>query len=326
MNAFVGFRVNAAGYANPLVRRRLAQEILQDDKFADKVKALAEQAQIAPRPPIWGGRQAPSGSPRIGGAGGPSPRPRGGTKGGARPAAAGAGRRAPGTPRGAGHADGGGPGKAQSGRRARRPGAARPAADPAHCPAGTASRQDARGADGLAQGAPAGQSFHAAAPPSCHSPPAPNSEGAGRANLWQEAAEHLLHKDRRDTALALALDVLRADPEEQAALDIARRVHEYKGETREAAGMARRLLAARLARGETIAAAEALMHLLLLLPPPPDARTRDPAMAVACEGGAGATPSPPGARRWTDSEICPRTPTTGWPPKSAPPRPRWPKN
>ena len=104
---------------------------------------------------------------------------------------------------------------------------------------------------------------------SSSAPPEVGTEGT---NLWREAVRHLLHKDRRDTALALALDVLRADPEEQAALDIARRVYEGRGEAREAAGMARRLLTARLARGETIPASEALMQLLLLLPPPPDAR------------------------------------------------------
>jgi len=43
MRAFTGFRVNAQGYANPIVRSRLAQEAIKDDKFADKLRALAEE-------------------------------------------------------------------------------------------------------------------------------------------------------------------------------------------------------------------------------------------------------------------------------------------
>ena len=47
MTAFGGFRVNATGYANPLVRRRLAQEAVRDEKFADKLQALAEQVSAS---------------------------------------------------------------------------------------------------------------------------------------------------------------------------------------------------------------------------------------------------------------------------------------
>ena len=281
-NAFVGFRVNAAGYANPLVRRRLAQEILQDDTFAEKVKALAAQSRIAPPPPkpppppILGEPEKPPHSRES------ELKAERDKRRQERDDARQALREAQ-----------------ETGTEATR--ARRQVEDERDSQARLLQQQAQRIARLERQVAKMHteqaallkalrQDKVSTMPrpnrPAPHSPASPELT-AGADNPWREAVRHLLHKDKRDAALALALDVLRADPEEQAALDIARRVYESRGETREAAGMARRLVAARLARGETIAVAEALVLLLLLLPPPPDARREVRQWLSHLKGGGG---------------------------------------
>jgi hypothetical protein len=48
--AFAGFRVDVNGYANPLVRKRLAEEASRNIAFADKLRELAKAAAAAPPP------------------------------------------------------------------------------------------------------------------------------------------------------------------------------------------------------------------------------------------------------------------------------------
>src|SRR5579884_1292461 len=47
--AFMGFRMDAGAYANPLVRRRLAEEAVRNPDFAERLRSLA--AQQPPSPP-----------------------------------------------------------------------------------------------------------------------------------------------------------------------------------------------------------------------------------------------------------------------------------
>src|SRR5579883_1029690 len=49
--AFMGFRVDARSYANPLVRRRLAEEAVRNSDLARELRNLAAEARTAPAPP-----------------------------------------------------------------------------------------------------------------------------------------------------------------------------------------------------------------------------------------------------------------------------------
>ncbi len=60
--AFAGFRVDANGYANPLVRKRLADEASRNSDFAGKLRELAATAAAAPPAP---GRPAPTHVPQT---------------------------------------------------------------------------------------------------------------------------------------------------------------------------------------------------------------------------------------------------------------------
>jgi hypothetical protein len=50
--AFAGFRVDANGYANPLVRKRLADEASRNSDFATRLRDLAAAAAAAPQPSV----------------------------------------------------------------------------------------------------------------------------------------------------------------------------------------------------------------------------------------------------------------------------------
>ena len=77
MTAFAGFRVNTSGYALPLVRKRLAQEISRNTLFAEKIRALAEEVQDRPPAPPSGDdrRSKPAPATPEMGAGGQSAGP-----------------------------------------------------------------------------------------------------------------------------------------------------------------------------------------------------------------------------------------------------------
>ena len=85
---------------------------------------------------------------------------------------------------------------------------------------------------------------------------------------WLTAVRHLLDKSKFEQAQALAEDVLKADAADADALDIAVRALEGKKDLRSAAAHARRLLGAHVSRLDAPAAAEALGRLLRLVPRP----------------------------------------------------------
>ena len=88
---------------------------------------------------------------------------------------------------------------------------------------------------------------------------------------WPVAVRHLLDKAKFDTALALAEDVLKIDPDDPDALQIAVRASEGRKEVRLAFGLARRLLVVLLRRAHYQAASETLLTLLRLAPSPEQA-------------------------------------------------------
>lgn len=93
---------------------------------------------------------------------------------------------------------------------------------------------------------------------------------------WPVAVAHLLDKAKFDTALALAEDVLKTDGEDLDALQIAVRAYEGRKEPKPAFSMARRLLSLQVRFGDFPAASETLLTLLRLAASPtqtePDAR------------------------------------------------------
>ncbi len=85
---------------------------------------------------------------------------------------------------------------------------------------------------------------------------------------WPVAVTHLLDKAKFDTALALAEDVLKTDPDDPDALQIAVRALEGRKEPKPAFGLARRLLAVQVRRTDYPAATETLLTLLRLAASP----------------------------------------------------------
>nr|MDQ2686533.1 hypothetical protein [Armatimonadota bacterium] len=270
VTAFAGFRVNATNYANPLVRKRLAQEAVREDKFAGKLRTLAEAAiavsSTLPSTPVPAPKTPPA---KV-------------KDEAARLEAL----------------------RADRDHRRRERDEARQALAEARTARGeaeTAQRHAEHERDEVArlsqrqaqrierlerqaarlQAEQAGllralrqQSPGKEISPAPKSPPAPNNGatapdgGAGKEpsvvneSPWQEAVAHLLHKRKFDIALGLAEDVLRANPEEPDALDIAARAHEGREEARLAVPLLRRLLAVRLAHGSSAEAGETLLRLL----------------------------------------------------------------
>ena len=88
---------------------------------------------------------------------------------------------------------------------------------------------------------------------------------------WPVAVLHLLDRAKFDMALALAENVLKTDPDDPDALQIAVRASEGRREPRLAFGLARRLLAVLLRRSDYPAASETLLTLLRLGPSPEQA-------------------------------------------------------
>lgn len=265
MTAFAGFRVNATGYANPLVRKRLAQEAVREEKFAGKLRALAEEAATVVAVI-------------------PSPTPQTSTVKDKNEAARQEALRT------------------DRDRRRRERDEARQALAEAEAARGEAdnARRNAEAerdeAHRLAQhqthrverldrqvaklhAEQAGllralrhQTADTSAPSVPDSTPALASGTAGKdkplaapsseTSPWQAAVAHLLDKRKYDVALGLAEDVLRTSPENPEALDIAARAHEGRDEPRLAVPFLHRLLSAQLSQGGIPEAAETLLRLL----------------------------------------------------------------
>ena len=270
--AFAGFQPTPKSFALPLVRTRLAQTAVKDDKLAEKLQMLAE-AEVKPAPKPAAAPQLPLPLPIK-----PDPVP-------ALKAELKAERDARRKERDAARQE---LAAAQ---------AAQDAAAKARLTAETerdearllAKKQGERIARLERQAAKAAQTearlVKALNEDKVSPPPSPRRSGAAPnkpeppavSPAWPAAVRHLLDKAKFDTALALAEDVLKADPDDPDALQIAVRAAEGRREPRLAFGLARRLLAGLLRRADYPAASETLLTLLRLAPFPaqaePDVRS-----------------------------------------------------
>jgi len=258
---FLGFRADAKGYANPLVRSRLAQATMKDAALADKLRDLAE---AEPDPAV-----VAKSSPTSAQAAPPPDKPD--------PLIA---------------------VRAERDQRRRERDEARQALGPAQAErdaalksqrASEAARDEAerlvrKQADRISRlerhVARAEQTEtrllkalsedKVSPPPStpARSSQAVQTEIQDVISPWLTAVRHLLDKGKFEQALALAEDVLKGDAGDGDALDIAVRALEGKKDLRSAAAHARRLLGANVSRLDAPAAAETLGRLLRLLPRP----------------------------------------------------------
>lgn len=104
-----------------------------------------------------------------------------------------------------------------------------------------------------------------------HSTGPKEPQGDAVSAAWPVAVMHLLDKAKFETAQALAEDVLKTDPNDKDALQIAVRALEGRKEPRPAFGMAYRLLALQVRQTDYPAASETLLQLLRLAASPEQA-------------------------------------------------------
>ncbi len=254
--AFTGFRADASGYANTLVRSRLAQAAAKDEKLAEKLKSLSESSPLpapvraSPTPPA---AQASTKDPTASLRAERDARRR--ERDDARQALALAeAARA--------EAD-----KARTALEAERDEAVKQAKKQAE----RLTRVERQ----LERARQTETRLHKALSEDKVSPPptAPARASAGPApppaeDLWREAVRHLLNRSKWDAALALAEDVLKTDSAEPGALDIAAAALESKNEPKLALDFARRLLTVQAGRLDTAAAAETLGRVFRLAATP----------------------------------------------------------
>ena len=260
---FLGFRPDAKGYSNPLVRSRLAQAAVKDAKLADKLREIAE-AEPSPSLPIPKSFPTPAQAPLTA-----ADKPdamvavraerdqRRRERDEARQALALA------------QVDREAAQKAQKSAEAGRDETERLARKQGER-ISRLERQVARLQQAETRLLKALSEDKVSPPPStpARSSQTAQAEATRPVSPWLTAVRHLLDKGKFDAALALAEDVLRADAEDKDALDIAGRALEGKKDARSAALYARRLLLVETSRQEMAAAAETLRRLLLLLPRP----------------------------------------------------------
>ncbi len=260
---FLGFRPDAKGYSNPLVRSRLAQAAVKDAKLADKLREIAE-AEPSPSLPIPKSFPTPAQAPLTA-----ADKPdamvavraerdqRRRERDEARQALALA------------QVDREAAQKAQKSAEAGRDETERLARKQGER-ISRLERQVARLQQAETRLLKALSEDKVSPPPStpARSSQTAQAEATRPVSPWLTAVRHLLDKGKFDAALALAEDVLRADAEDKDALDIAGRALEGKKDARSAALYAKRLLLVETSRQEMAAAAETLRRLLLLLPRP----------------------------------------------------------
>ena len=285
--AFLGFRTDAKGYANPLVRTRLVLAAVKDAALADKLREIAEvEPAPAPAPP-----KTPPTPPRA------SPTPD-------KPDAVAAVRAERDQRRRerdeARQALGMAQAETEAALKARR--AAEAGRDESLALAkkqadriSRLERQVARAEQTETRLLKALSEDKVSPPPSlpARSTRAASAGAVPTVSPWLTAARHLLDKGKHDVALALAEDVLKADADDADALDIASRAMEGKKDLRSAAAYARRLLGVEITRQETVAAAETLRRLLRLVARPEGAEAEarqylsalSPADAAGVEAG-----------------------------------------
>lgn len=282
---FLGFRPDAKGYANPLVRTRLVQAAAKDAKLADKLRELAE---AEPMPLSIAPKSAPAPATPLVATPPDKPDPlttaraerdqRRRERDEARQALALA------------QADRDVAQKSQKTAESERDESERLAKKQADR-ISRLERQVARMRLAETRLLKALSEDKVSPPPStrARSPQAAPAETKRPASPWLTAVRHLLDKGKHDAALALAEDVLKADAEDGDALEIAAQALEGKKDARAASVYARRLLLALIARQNMVAAAEALRRLLRLLPRPEgaEAEARQYLQALSPTDGSG---------------------------------------
>lgn len=266
-NAFAGARVNAIGYGLPHVRGRLAQEAIKNDKFTEKLRALAEAAAALPQtpPPILTpalpAEHSHSEREQL-----KAERERSKTLRTERDTARAALTEADAARQQACHE------QAQ--------------AEAARAESDAQAQEQARKTSRLERRITQLQqeimdisaerdTLQKAAKPKSPEPASPPTRereqvaahSAEQISPWQTAAAHLLNRSKSDAALMLAEEVLRLVPGDTAALDLAARACEARQEPAQAAEYVRLLLDHALAQRRTAEAAEAWLRLVRLSTP-----------------------------------------------------------
>lgn len=258
---FLGFRPDAKGYANPLVRTRLVQAAVKDAKLADKLREIAD-AEPAPTPAAP--KAAPPPAPRIAPE---KPDPLASLR-----AERDQRRRERDEARQAltqAQAERDASQKTLKSAEAEREEAERLAKKQADRIA-RLERQVARAQQAETRLLKALSEDKVSPPPStpARSPQASQIPAQQLPSPWLTAIRHLLNKGKFDQALALAEDVLKSDGDDEDALDIAAQALEGKKDARSAALYTRHLLALEIAHQEMAAAAGTLGRLLRQAPHP----------------------------------------------------------
>jgi tetratricopeptide (TPR) repeat protein len=296
MNAFAGYRVNPTNYALPMVRGRLVREAVKNDKFAEKLLALAEAAAALP-PPNPEVSTPPSPPASDVSATPPPPtdrellraeRERAKTlrveRDGARLALADAQ-----TAREHGA-------EAQHQAEAARADAERHAGELEKEAARLKRRVERLKDEALQIGAERDtlrkslkQALSEPRPAAGdHPPERRRPETHPASTLWQDAAMHLLHRRRYDLALLLAEEVLRLDARNVPALDMAAQVYEARNQAALAAPYVRALLEQAITDGRLADAADAWQRgLRLPSPAEPEKSLRALLRALRPEDAAG---------------------------------------
>ena len=258
---FLGFRPDAKGYANPLVRRRLAIAAAKDPKLAEKLEQLAESDAISvlptPTPAIEKGdvventKTNPAQLLRVERE--ESRRER--TEARRAIAQAQVEREAA--------------QRAQQSAETERDESARLAKKQTERIA-RLERQVTRLQQAETRLLKALSEDKVSPPPSARARSAGivPAESGQSLSPWLTAVRHLLDKSKFDHALALAEDVLKSDADNADALEIAALAAEGKKEPRTAVPYAQRLLTVQITRQELPEAAETLLRLLRLRPVP----------------------------------------------------------
>ena len=258
--AFLGFRADAKGYTNPLIRTRLAQAAVKDEKLADKLRELAETEPKVPVP-----TPSPCSTPAASAPAKTDPAERLRAERDRRRRERDEARQ--------------GFAEAQAAREAARQAqrSAEAERDEAARLAKKQAERIARLERQVAQLRETETRLIRALNEDKVSPPPSPARSSGKVapevvrpvSPWLTAVRHLLDRGKFDPALGLAEDVLKTDAQETDALEIAVRALEGKQDARAAASFARRLLTVQIARQELSEAAETLFR-LLRLPTRPD--------------------------------------------------------
>ena len=259
---FLGFRPDAKGYANPLVRSRLVQATVKDAKLADKLREMAasEPTPASPAPkPSLALTQAAASAPEK-----PDPLAAIRTERDQRRRERDEARQA----LASAQAERDAAQKSQKAAETERDESERLAKKQSDR-ISRLERHVARLQQAETRLLRALSEDKVSPPPStpARSSQAAQAQAESTVSPWLTAVRHLLDRGKLDPVLVLAEDVLKADAEDRDALEIAAVALEGKKDA-QAAAYARRLLLVEIAHQEMADAAETVWRLLRLLPRP----------------------------------------------------------